>query len=94
MKPKRQKKAEPEERPALRIHRLGKEQCLIEVGKMAHRDEEGNFSGETPVYRIASVAEVVQLYERMQDRQGTLTEQATRIFKEELSKYLAMGGAI
>lgn len=94
MRPKEKKRAAQEERPALRITRLREGQCLIEVGKMAHRNEEGEFSGNIPVYRIASVDEVMRLYEEMQERRGTLTERATRIFKEELIKFLAMGGAV
>lgn len=82
------------EETALRITKLGKGQCLIEVGKMARRDEEGEFYGTTAVYKIASIEEVVELYEQMQERRGTLTEKATQIFKEELIKFLAMGGAV
>ena len=94
MKQKEKKQMQQEERPALRITRLREGQCLIEVGKMAHRNEEGEFSGNIPVYRMASVEEVVALYEQMQERRGTLTEKATQIFKEELIKFLAMGGAV
>ena len=94
MRPREKKRAVQEARPALRVTRLGEGQCLIEVGKIAHRNEEGELSGNTPVYRIASVEEVVRLYEEMQERRGTLTERATQIFKEELTKYLAMGGAV